>query len=411
MNNEPWWTKLAYIAASAALTSLVAGSVTVGILFASSEAKPLSGRTNEHMVSEAYAPLSFQQSLFSEHSIILTATSASSTYLTFQSAPASSTPLPGGGENKQIDEAIIHYQQQLAKKAPFQQWEHADTERFPLGPGMHGWFIRVMDKQKQIGYMILQADADGRIRLSEYGIGEQQPFDESTLQDALLDRQQQLAEERNKEVQVTSIYPYQLAPLLTVWRVEWHNGIVDWLDAQSGEWLPLPKQYAPAPTKRDANDNLTLLSQPSASQSNRMDSKERLLPTQLLSSHAVASSQSYSEVASSSSLIAPFDPYEKVNWMTKLTMNSSKELPLTYRDQNWVYVQRISGGAVNQPFSYIGIQRWMLGGGNRDGQSNSSDLEKTSGNVYVIVASPDMKSMRWLPSSDALQVGAFIPQS
>lgn len=405
MNNEPWWTKLAYIAASAALTSLVAGSVTVGILFASSEAKPLLGKTNENIVSEAYAPLSLQHSLLNEHSLISASTSASSTYHTFQ--PASLTPLSGDGDSKQIDDAIIHYQQQLAKKDPFQQWVHADTERFPLGPGMHGWFIRVMDKQKQIGYMILQADADGRIRLSEYGLGEQQPFDESTLQDALLNRQQQLAEERNKEVQVTSIYPYQLAPLLTVWRVEWHNGTVDWLDAQSGEWLPLPKQYAPAPTKRDVSDSPTLLSLPSMNQSNLMGSKERLLPA----SQAVASLQSYREVASPSNLIAPFDPYKNLKWMTKQSITSSKELPLTYRDQNWVYVQRISGGVVNQPFSYIGIQKWILGGGNIDGQSNSSDLVNTRDDVYVIVASPDMKSMRWLPSADALQAGAFIPQS
>lgn len=400
---------MAYIAASAALTSIVAGSVTVGILLASSSAKPLIGYATETIVSEAHTPHLHRNASTTVEAQLLSSAPASTVGISLQTV--SFTAQPTENESKQIDESVSYYQNQLAKEAPFQQWAHADTERFPLGPGMHGWFVRVMDKQKQIGYMILQSDEEGRIQLAEYGLGEQQPFDESTLKQALSSRQQlkSKTKELTKSSRVTSIYPYQLAPLLTVWRVEWDNRSVDWLDAQSGEWLPLPKNYAPAPTVRDINNRSSLLSHASVNQTERMGSNDELYSIRLLSSNSF-SLQTYRETAFSSNYIVPFDPYENLKWITKAALIQT-DLPLNYEEQNWVYVQRINSGLVNKPFSYIGIQKWLSTTARNDIPNPSSSDKKLPDNVYIIVGSQDMKAMRWLPSSAALQVGSFIPQS
>ncbi|NEZ42682.1 hypothetical protein GQA12_14155 [Paenibacillus alvei] len=408
MNNEPWWTKMAYIAASAALTSIVAGSVTIGILLASSSTKPLLGSATETIVSEAHA-LHLHKNASTE--IVEAQLLSPATKMNISLQTVSFTTLPTENQSKQIDDSVCYYLNQLAKEAPFQQWAHAETERFPLGPGMHGWFIRVMDKQKQIGYMILQSDEKGRIRLAEYGLGEQQPFDESTLKQALSTKQQLNTNTKGltKSPRVTSIYPYQLAPLLTVWRVEWDNHSVDWLDAQSGEWLPLPKNYAPAPSVKGINSISSLQSQASINKSDLLESGDELYSFRLLSSNSF-SLQTYRETASSSNYIAPFDPYENLKWIIKSTPVQT-DLPLNYEEQKWVYVQRINSGLVNQPFSYIGIQKWLPAAARDDSPNSSSGNHPLPDNVYVIVGSQDKKSMRWLPSSAALQAGSFIPQS
>lgn len=407
MNNEPWWTKMAYIAASAALTSIVAGSVTVCILLTTSSTKPLISQAAETIVSEAHAPhLHNHFSIETLEAQLLSSASTASNSLHTISLTAQLTE----NELKQIDEAVGYYQKQLAAEAPFQQWAHADTERFSLGPGMHGWFVRVMDKHKQIGYMILQSDEEGRIRLAEYGLGEQQPFDESTLKQALSARQQQNTNELNKSLRVTSIYPYQLAPLLTVWRVEWDDRSVDWLDAQSGEWLPLPYNYAPAPQVRDKDTSSPLLSSASVNKAYRLGSDGELHPIRMLLSTSIFSLQTYRETASSSHYIAPFDPYENLKWIAR-SAPVRTDLPLDYEEQNWVYVQKMNSDLINQPFSYIGIQKWVPANAWNDSLNLSSSDKPLQENVYVIVGSQDMKSMRWIPSTAALQAGSFIPQS
>lgn len=395
MKKESWWTKITFITASAALTSTVAGSLTISILLNSP--KPLAFFVTPDIVTtEAYTAHMLEEGLNTDHYSLLTGMLASDDIR--MTAPITSRLIEN--EHQRMDEIINHYRQQLSKNKPFLQWACAETERFPLGPDMHDWFVRIIDSQKQIGYMILQADAKDHLKLAEYGLGEQQPFEESILQQTLSDRLQHADLQGNRS-RLTSIYPYRLAPLLTVWRVEWDNGEMEWMDAQSGEYLPLSEQYAPHPSKNSLRDGAL-----SGMLSSSITVHTKCAQSIVSSQSDEANFPAYGcELAMSSHLIPPFDPYDNIAWMASLQpFNKNKFIPQDYQSKKWIYVQHINDLA-NQSFSYIGIQKWSPIKNKRMSSENIQD------ELYVIVGSQDTKTIRWLPSADALQSGFFIPQS
>lgn len=383
MIHKPWWTKIAYISVFAALTSTIAFIITTIVLFVFPLMVTFIGYTSRIVSSHAYAS-QLDNNIGSKkrtHTPIWTATATR--LLT------SSPTREEQQEENLIDQSIAHYMEKLAKNKPFQQWKEATYERFPLGPGMYGWFARIMQRQMQIGYMILQVDTDRCIRLTEYGLGMQQPFNEVILKQALFSRQKdrilaaamkgEASYVRSSKDNVANIYPYQLAPLLTVWQIEWKDGQMDWLDAQSGEWLPFKQQHILA------------------------------LVNQYRNRDATGNYSSAPTKPEESQYIDPFDPYENMTWIISPSTGNISAIPLDYKVKKWIYIQRFNNGTVNRPHSYIGIQQWHHISPNFNHSNRGGSAHRSLGETYVIFGSQNKRTLRWIPEDAALHSGSFVP--
>lgn len=395
MKKQPWWTQLARLTTAAALTSLIAGGVTCAVLTASNQFNTL---------GEALPPISVAEA----H------TAAELAELSFTSKPASSSThfqLQLGGISLQasqavqqptINEAVQYYKARLAKDKPFEAWRQAMTELLPLGPGMHGWLVRIMDYDTQIGYMILQTTDKGEIRLEEYGQGDSMPYDEAILQEAITDMLQsgELGTKMASDVQ-----PLFLQPLFTVWRVDWQDGTASWLDAQSGEWLP--EQFNPDLKTESAPvmDNHYSGSAQIAHRPNAPQPFASLLHArELLPEHTNRINQS---TPLPSRLRMPFDPYGNILWMAEHSHKRlTGKIPDNFQSERWIYVQQDASKSVNQPYSLIGVQQWQ-----QTASISLSSEESLAANAYIVVNSADMKTLRWIAADAALQHGSFVPQS
>ncbi len=68
---------------------------------------------------------------------------------------------------KQADQWV----QQLSQASEFKTWQNATLTVFPLGPGTHSWMVVVENKNEQTGYLIVHATSEGNLQLGEYGFG------------------------------------------------------------------------------------------------------------------------------------------------------------------------------------------------------------------------------------------------
>ncbi|MDT9718897.1 hypothetical protein QVE09_08275 [Paenibacillus sp. ClWae2A] len=114
-------------------------------------------------------------------------------------------------------------------------WTNADLDFYPLGPGTHSWLVQAALDGKPIGYMIITATEQGQMMLSEYGQGEQSPYNHDLLGQAL-NRQHV-----NLETLLAGGGELHLGyalPLLAYWKVEQPNHPALYIDATNGDVLP-----------------------------------------------------------------------------------------------------------------------------------------------------------------------------
>ncbi|MEK4663896.1 hypothetical protein MHH93_18575 [Priestia sp. FSL H7-0729] len=114
-------------------------------------------------------------------------------------------------------------------------WKKADLDFYPLGPGTHSWLVEAAFEGKPIGYMIITATEQGHMMLSEYGQGEQSPYNNELLGQAL-DRQHM-----NLEALLAGGGELHLGyalPLLAYWKVEQPSQPALYIDATNGDVLP-----------------------------------------------------------------------------------------------------------------------------------------------------------------------------
>lgn len=399
MQNTPWWTRLASLMTTAALTSLAAGGVTFAVLAASDSLHPLRGEQAPVTLPKVQsAQVEPEEAPVEVYSMMLLAMPIDS------DRHLSERNLARNVQAQPVQDIADGFKRQLSKNEPFTDWREAELETIPLGPGMHGWLVRVLSDQEQIGYMILESTEQGDIRLAEYGRGGAMPYQETTLRQALVHRlQADDAPSTADPAAVTDVEPYYFHPLVTVWRLEWSNGEVEWLDAQSGEWLPPtfdPDRLA-APRSKD-EQAVTALSAEQPKETADAALLLQAVPGPEASRYP-AVSHGGDAVPAPSSLRAPFDPYHNILWMARQPQLRKPEAgaPADYKTKRWVYVAQRAGLDMKMPFAYIGMQRW-----NPIGESAEQAVSK-----YVIVSSTDMEATRWIPADDALANGYFVPQS
>ncbi|MFL1671793.1 phospholipid phosphatase [Paenibacillus dendritiformis] len=399
MQKTPWWTRLASLMTTAALTSLAAGGVTFAVLAASDSLYPLRGEQPPVTLPKAQSAYAeAEEAPIDVYSLMLVAMRSDSD----RHHPERS--LAGNLQARSVRDIADRFKRQLAKNEPFTDWRDARLETIPLGPGMHGWLVRVLSGQEQIGYMILEATEEGDIRLAEYGRGSAMPYQETTLHQALAHRlQADDAASTAERLALADVQPYFFDPLVTVWRLEWSSGGVEWLDAQTGEWLPPsfePDRLA-APWSKDGR----AVTASSAAQPKDAAAAALLLDT-VPGREEIrypAGGGGEDAVPAPSSYRDPFDPYHNILWMARQPQLRKPEAgaPADYKTKRWVYVQQRAGLDMKMPFAYIGMQRWEP-----VGEAADQAVSK-----YVIISSTDREAMRWIPAEDALVNGYFVPQS
>ncbi|MDG0874872.1 phospholipid phosphatase [Paenibacillus thiaminolyticus] len=408
MQKTPWWTRFASLITTAALTSLAAGGVTFAVLAASDSLYPLRGEQPPVTLPKAQsAYVEAEGTPQDVYSLMLVAVRSGS------DRHHPERRFAGNLQARSVQDIADRFKRQLAENEPFTDWSEARLETIPLGPGMHGWLVRVLSGQEQIGYMILASTEQGDIRLAEYGRGSAMPYQETTLHQALAHRLlvEDAASSASHDM-LADVQPYFIDPLVTVWRLEWSSGAVEWLDAQSGEWLPPafdPDRLA-APWSRDgqaviasaaaqpkdaAAAALRLETVPGREESGGLAGGEE--------SRAPADGEGEDAVPAPSSYRDPFDPYHNILWMARQPQLRKPDAgaPADYKTKRWVYVQQRAGLDMKLPFAYLGMQRWEPAG----------EADELGVSKYVIISSNDMEAMRWIPADDALAHGYFVPQS
>ncbi|WP_374016008.1 phospholipid phosphatase [Paenibacillus thiaminolyticus] len=417
MQKTPWWTRFASLITTAALTSLAAGGVTFAVLAASDSLYPLRGEQPPVTLPKARsAYVEAERAPQDVYSLMLVAVRSGSDLHHPERSFA------GNLQARSVQDIADRFKRQLAKNEPFTDWSEARLETIPLGPGMHGWLVRVLSGEEQIGYMILESTDQGDIRLAEYGRGSAMPYQETTLHQALAHRLQvEDAASSASHDMLADVRSYFIDPLVTVWRLEWSSGAVEWLDAQSGEWLPPsfePDRLA-APWSMDVRAVIV------SSAAQPMDTAAAALLLQAVPGRKVspglagggespglaggeesrtpAGGEGEAAVPAPSSYRDPFDPYHNILWMARQPQLRKPEAgaPADYKTKRWVYVQQRAGLDMKMPFAYLGMQRW----------EPVEEADDQGVSKYVIISSNDMEAMRWIPADDALANGYFVPQS
>jgi hypothetical protein len=244
------------------------------------------------------------------------------------SKPAS--PAPELTSQTSFDATINQFQATLGKEKGFEDWQQAKWNSYPLGPGTHGWVIILSNQGQDVGYMIVHSADNGGYRLTEYGTGPSPLFSLGTLYRSLI--QQELIPTttsyadfvQNETIIEDRIY---MDTLTSIWKIKLDDDTYHYLDAKSGELLPLTED--PTPQLTDELVRATHLSQ---------DALTVMRPA--------------------------FDPYERLPWIegTPLPVTSLPELQVALEQQgNLTYVTELYGDQVTMPLAVLGYQEWLLG--------------------------------------------------
>ncbi|BBH19466.1 hypothetical protein Back11_08110 [Paenibacillus baekrokdamisoli] len=198
-------------------------------------------------------------------------------------------------QQSKLEQQVQTWTNILTQQAQFRSWKHATPNIVPIGPGMHGWLVTFLIDHKPVGYMIVDATEDNGFALSEYGVGEHPAFDPNTLYQSMI-RQgyfTSYADAVKKPLKIERLYVH---PLLAVWKWYSPDGQTVYMDAWTGESLPINDQIwkkqteaSSAKVKKEAAQPATLLSLLSASRTNET-----------------------------------FDPYERMPWLTKSPLTSEQ---------------------------------------------------------------------------------------
>ncbi|MFC5452488.1 hypothetical protein [Paenibacillus aestuarii] len=241
-------------------------------------------------------------------------------------APADNKPLINASSDLSLTDTVNKWKSVLAQKQGFENWQQANWQSYPLGPGTHGWVVIFGETGHEVGYMIIHAAEDGSLRLTEYGTGDSPLFSYTTLYRSLV--QQALIPDtlsltdfiQNDAIRKDRLY---MDALTAVWKINLQDQTY-YLDAKSGELLPLKSDPVPVlPVQQIGAADLTGITD------------ERLLPA--------------------------FDPYNRLPWVqgTPLQASNLAELKTALQTQEQLtYVVLLYGKQVTLPLAVIGYQQW-----------------------------------------------------
>ncbi|MGC5771292.1 hypothetical protein [Paenibacillus pabuli] len=123
----------------------------------------------------------------------------------------------------------------LGSEATGKRWKQAELDFYPLGPGTRSWLVYADVEGSPVGYMIISANDQGQLLLSEYGQGGQRPYSSSLLDQALDKQQLNLQELSTEGGELKWGYA---PPLLAYWKVERPHAAAIYIDATNGDTLP-----------------------------------------------------------------------------------------------------------------------------------------------------------------------------
>jgi len=181
-------------------------------------------------------------------------------------------------QHRELQKQLMVWIDALAKQEAFRHWAGAEIRLDPLGPGTHGWLATLTDPDagEPVGYLVVYAEdgPEGGYRLGEYGLGASPLFAEPV---ALRSLRENGLLPPSGEYAMTRVYRH---PLAAAWKVR-VDGSLHWLDAKTGEELPLDER-----------------------------AWARAAPPAQIPSPAPG------ETVAAVLLGEPFDPYERLPWLT-----------------------------------------------------------------------------------------------
>ncbi|SEL56218.1 hypothetical protein SAMN05518856_11360 [Paenibacillus sp. OK003] len=285
----------------------------------------------------------------------------------------SDTLAPDAVQQFAHEQAII-----LGTEQAGNQWDHAQLDFYPLGPGTRSWLVYANVGESPVGYMIISANDQGQLQLSEYGQGEQRPYNISLLYQAL-DRQQLDLEELIPDG--GGLQLRYAPPLLAYWKVEMPNDDVIYIDATNGDTLPTGVLKALDTDSRQASKRMKSI---------------RSISVQAVVMTPEDSPQVSSLSVDSLDLQPLFDPADNLLWITSkaLSINGVKTL-----NQQWKEHKKIVFSADHQnvlyggPLPVSGYQIWR-------------DERGTVHNQYVAIGG-NTSVRRFVPLQSLLRDGNF----
>jgi hypothetical protein len=109
---------------------------------------------------------------------------------------------------------------------------------------MHGWLVLLHKDGKEIGYLVVGATEDGKLKLTEYGTGDNPLFSMNTLYRSLIQHELIRPDTDLAAYMKSSSTPPErlyFSPLHAVWKLQ-HERESIYMDAKTGELLPLSAQ-------------------------------------------------------------------------------------------------------------------------------------------------------------------------
>ncbi|WP_221469403.1 hypothetical protein [Cohnella nanjingensis] len=237
------------------------------------------------------------------------------------------TPSPQTADRALLEKQVADWVDVLSAQKPFAAWKQASPRIEALGPGTHGWLVTLVSGGRPAGYLIVYAAEDGTYRLGEYGLGDQPLFDTRALRRALF-ANGWIDSVHSDAFTAIKHYAHAFA---AAWEVRLPGQIV-WLDAKTGEQLPLDDASWAQASKTDA------LAAPARS--------------------------SAAMKIGALKLNESFDPYERLPWLMDEKPFGADPAKLLQRLANKGHLRFVSepfGEAMLYALPVTGYQRWADG--------------------------------------------------
>lgn len=265
--------------------------------------------------------------------IIAAGVTAASILFACSGAGAASSVSYASATNQTFDSPSVKEQAQqwadeLSAEERYASWRNAKVNISPMGPGTHSWLVQLTKSDNSIvGYIVIYATEEGGFQLGEYGIGAYPLFNEQSLQLSLLQLELQ-----HQTIKAERVY---VNPLHAAWRIATKQA-VHFTDAMSGEWLPIEKD-------EDWEDEQKTTSVESVQQYGLSDADAKL--------------------EARYGLIASFNPYGKMPWLTKKPMaftnsNYSELIQAIHAEKEIRYTTELYKGKLRQVWSVVGYDVW-----------------------------------------------------
>ncbi|WP_127580043.1 hypothetical protein [Paenibacillus koleovorans] len=254
------------------------------------------------------------------------------------------TAIAAATASSELDRQIQAWVDKLSAQTGFDTWSRATWNRFPLGPGLHGWVVLLQENGNEIGYLVVSSASDGSLVLAEYGIGSSPLFSLQTLYRTLVqlalipDTMSLVAFVAQPGFTLERLY---LSSLHAVWRLNADSEESIYVDAKTGEQLPLSKRNI---------ESLKSLTNPSAA----TEASPSLGLPKLTDGLQPTAAREW----------PIFDPFHNTYWLTggsplnvnnvndlTLAMDSGPDTAITYRGD-------LYDRAVLAPFAVTGVVPW-----------------------------------------------------